>query len=101
MKHGKHKDIAPELLDYQLDTPIFFGQGYDYSFFNMKYTLHILRKLSQKYLYFDIMSSNMYSDKKTLEFVSGSDEEHWKARGLRSVSVAGCSDVTDKGVQVC
>jgi len=30
LKHGKHRDIAPELLDYQLETPIFFGQGYDY-----------------------------------------------------------------------
>ncbi|KAG0559604.1 hypothetical protein KC19_10G117700 [Ceratodon purpureus] len=54
MKHDKRKDIAPELLEYQMETPIFFGKG---------------------------------------------DEEHWKARGLRSVSLAGCSDITDKGVQ--
>ena len=42
-----------------------------------------------------------FFDKRSVEVVTGSDEEHWKTRGLRSVSVAGCSDVTDKGVQVC
>nr|PNR39041.1 hypothetical protein PHYPA_019319 [Physcomitrium patens] len=54
MKHGKNKDIVPEALEYQMETPIVFGKG---------------------------------------------EEEHWKTKGLRSVSVAGCSDITDKGIQ--
>lgn len=49
-------------------------------------------KLPRTFPFFDVRS---------VEFVTDSDEEHWKTRGLRSVSVAGCSDVTDKGVQVC
>lgn len=43
----------------------------------------------------------IFFDKRSVELLTGSDEEHWKTKGLRSVSVAGCSDVTDKGVQVC